>query len=151
MLSLSAFATSVSAAAPKPTIVLVHGAFASPAGWGPVTDASAQGRLPDGDTGARPGFGGGRRGDRAVDAGFDPGRQDLGGTLLRRVRDHQRRHRRKDVRALVYTAAYVPDDTDYDWRTCEAKLNALPHFITEIDGLDIHFIHVRSQHEDALP
>src|SRR5881398_4014378 len=41
--------------------------------------------------------------------------------------------------------------TDYDWRKCEAKLNALPHFITEIDGLDIHFIHVRSQHEDALP
>jgi pimeloyl-ACP methyl ester carboxylesterase len=41
--------------------------------------------------------------------------------------------------------------TDYDWRTCEARLKALPQFITEIDGLDIHFIHVRSQHEDALP
>jgi pimeloyl-ACP methyl ester carboxylesterase len=41
--------------------------------------------------------------------------------------------------------------TDYDWRTCEATLNALPHFITEIDGLDIHFIHARSRHEDALP
>jgi pimeloyl-ACP methyl ester carboxylesterase len=41
--------------------------------------------------------------------------------------------------------------TDYDWGKCEAKLNALPHFITEIDGLDIHFIHVRSRHEDALP
>jgi pimeloyl-ACP methyl ester carboxylesterase len=41
--------------------------------------------------------------------------------------------------------------TDYDWRTCEANLNALPQFLTEIDGLDIHFIHVRSQHEDALP
>jgi pimeloyl-ACP methyl ester carboxylesterase len=41
--------------------------------------------------------------------------------------------------------------TDYDWRTCEATLNALPQFITEIDGLDIHFIHVRSQHEEALP
>jgi pimeloyl-ACP methyl ester carboxylesterase len=41
--------------------------------------------------------------------------------------------------------------TDYDWRTVEAELNALPQFITEIDGLDIHFIHVRSQHEDALP
>src|SRR5215813_9678671 len=41
--------------------------------------------------------------------------------------------------------------TDYDWRKCEAKLNDLPHFITEIDGLDIHFIHVRSAHEDALP
>jgi pimeloyl-ACP methyl ester carboxylesterase len=41
--------------------------------------------------------------------------------------------------------------TDYDWRKCEAKLNALPNFITEIDGLDIHFLHVRSRHEDALP
>ena len=41
--------------------------------------------------------------------------------------------------------------TDYDWRACEARLNALPNFVTEIDGLDIHFLHVRSRHEDALP
>ena len=41
--------------------------------------------------------------------------------------------------------------TGYDWRKCEGKLKALPHFLTEIDGLDFHFIHVRSQHEDALP
>ena len=41
--------------------------------------------------------------------------------------------------------------TEYDWRKCEAKLNALPQFVTEIDGLDIHFIHVRSSHENALP
>jgi pimeloyl-ACP methyl ester carboxylesterase len=41
--------------------------------------------------------------------------------------------------------------THYDWAKCEAKLNALPQFLTEIDGLDIHFIHVRSQHDDALP
>ena len=41
--------------------------------------------------------------------------------------------------------------TEYDWRKCEAKLKALPHFITEIDGVDIHFIHVRSKHENALP
>src|SRR6202166_1246796 len=40
---------------------------------------------------------------------------------------------------------------DYDWRKVEARLNALPQFITEIDGLDIHFIHVRSKHENALP
>jgi pimeloyl-ACP methyl ester carboxylesterase len=40
---------------------------------------------------------------------------------------------------------------DYDWRKVEARLNALPQFITTIDGLDIHFIHVRSKHEDALP
>jgi pimeloyl-ACP methyl ester carboxylesterase len=41
--------------------------------------------------------------------------------------------------------------TEYDWRKVEARLNALPQFITEIDGLDVHFIHVRSKHEDALP
>jgi pimeloyl-ACP methyl ester carboxylesterase len=41
--------------------------------------------------------------------------------------------------------------TDYDWRRCEATLNSLPNFLTEIDRLDIHFIHVRSRHEDALP
>ncbi len=40
---------------------------------------------------------------------------------------------------------------DYDWRRCEAKLNVLPQFVTEIDGLDIHFIQVRSQHPGALP
>ncbi|HYS06035.1 MAG TPA: epoxide hydrolase [Candidatus Dormibacteraeota bacterium] len=41
--------------------------------------------------------------------------------------------------------------TEYDWRKCEARLNALPQFITEIDGLDIHFIHARSKHDNALP
>jgi pimeloyl-ACP methyl ester carboxylesterase len=41
--------------------------------------------------------------------------------------------------------------TDYDWRACEATLNALPQFKTEIDGVDVHFIHVRSRHADALP
>ena len=41
--------------------------------------------------------------------------------------------------------------TEYDWRKCEARLKAQPHFITEIDGLDIHFVHIRSKHEDALP
>jgi pimeloyl-ACP methyl ester carboxylesterase len=41
--------------------------------------------------------------------------------------------------------------TNYDWRKAEAKLNALPQFVTEIDGVDVHFIHVRSKHEDALP
>jgi len=40
--------------------------------------------------------------------------------------------------------------TEYDWRKVEARLNALPQFITEIDGLDIHFIHVRSKHQNAL-
>jgi len=46
-------------------------------------------------------------------------------------------------------ARYWADE--YDWRRCEARLNAYPQFITEIDGLDIHFIHARSKHEDALP
>ena len=41
--------------------------------------------------------------------------------------------------------------TEYDWRACEARLNALPQFTTQIDGVDIHFIHVKSAHEDALP
>src|ERR1700722_18618153 len=41
--------------------------------------------------------------------------------------------------------------TQYDWRKIEVKINALPQFITEIDGLDIHFIHVRSTHENAFP
>ena len=41
--------------------------------------------------------------------------------------------------------------TDYDWRKAEAKLNALPQFVTAIDGVDIHFIHVRSRHPNALP
>ena len=41
--------------------------------------------------------------------------------------------------------------TDYDWRKCEARLNAQPQFMTEIDGLDIHFIHVRSKHDNAMP
>ena len=41
--------------------------------------------------------------------------------------------------------------TEYDWRTIEATLNALPQFLTEIDGLDMHFMHVRSQHDNALP
>src|SRR5947207_8746012 len=42
-------------------------------------------------------------------------------------------------------------ETEYDWRKCEERLNALSHFVTEIDGVDIHFIHVRSKHEDAMP
>ena len=42
-------------------------------------------------------------------------------------------------------------EKEYDWRICEARLKALPNFITRIDGVDIHFIHVRSKHEDALP
>ena len=46
-------------------------------------------------------------------------------------------------------AKYWADE--YDWRKCESRLQAVPHFITEIDGLDIHFVHVRSKHEDALP
>src|SRR3989454_623040 len=57
----------------------------------------------------------------------------------------------QDVRLALMQALAQHWATDYDWRKCETRLNALPQFITEIDGLDIHFIHVRSQHEDALP
>ena len=46
-------------------------------------------------------------------------------------------------------ASYWADG--YDWRKCETKLNALPQFITEIDGLDIHFLHIRSKHDNAMP
>ncbi len=51
------------------------------------------------------------------------------------------------------TAQQVADywQSDYDWRKCEATLNSLPQFTTEIDGLDIHFLHVRSKHENAMP
>src|SRR3989440_12843280 len=41
--------------------------------------------------------------------------------------------------------------TDYNWRKVEARINAVPNFVTEIDGVDIHFIHARSKHEKALP
>src|SRR3712207_2271390 len=44
-----------------------------------------------------------------------------------------------------------PGAREHDGGACEARLNALPQYVTEIDGLDIHFIHVRSRHEDALP
>ena len=40
---------------------------------------------------------------------------------------------------------------EYDWRKCEARINAVPNFVTDIDGLDIHFVHARSEHENALP
>jgi pimeloyl-ACP methyl ester carboxylesterase len=50
---------------------------------------------------------------------------------------------------LQALARYWADE--YDWRKCEARLNAYPQFVTEIDGLDIHFVHARSKHEDALP
>src|SRR3954465_7193720 len=53
-------------------------------------------------------------------------------------------------RATIQAVARYWHD-EYDWRKCEARLNAVPQFVTEIDGLDIHFVHVRSKHEDALP
>jgi pimeloyl-ACP methyl ester carboxylesterase len=62
------------------------------------------------------------------------------------VADHSQGVQLATIQALARYWA-----TDYDWRRCEARLNALPQFLTEIDGLDIHFIHVRSRHEDALP
>jgi pimeloyl-ACP methyl ester carboxylesterase len=62
------------------------------------------------------------------------------------VADHSQGVQLATIQALARYWA-----SDYDWRRCEARLNALPQFLTEIGGLDIHFIHVRSQHEDALP
>src|SRR5438270_8844423 len=55
------------------------------------------------------------------------------------------------VRLAVVQALALHWATDYDWRKCEARLNALPNFVTEVDGLDVHFMHVRSKHERALP
>ena len=70
--------------------------------------------------------------------------------LRRRINATSRMHRKGcSSRRTQALARYWA--TDYDWRKIEAKLNALPQFITEIDGLDIHFIHVRSKHDDALP
>jgi hypothetical protein len=62
------------------------------------------------------------------------------------VADRSQGVQRATLQALVdYWAS------EYDWRRCEARLNALPQFTTEIDGVDIHFIHVKSRHEGALP
>src|SRR5437763_2689099 len=63
-----------------------------------------------------------------------------------RVADRSQGVQLATIQALVSYWA-----TDYDWRKAEAKLNALPQFTTEIDGVDIHFIHVKSKHENALP
>ena len=112
MLSLSAFATSASAAASKPTIVLVHGAFASPAGWDPVTDALHK----DGYQTATPALGLVSVADDVaiVRSTLDsiPGDKILvghsyGGFVITNAATG-----REDVRGLVYTAAYVPDDTE---------------------------------------
>jgi len=62
------------------------------------------------------------------------------------VADHSQGVRQAVIQEL---ARYWADE--HDWRRCEARLRALPHFMTEIDGLDVHFIHVRSPHENALP
>jgi pimeloyl-ACP methyl ester carboxylesterase len=62
------------------------------------------------------------------------------------VPDHSQGVQLKTIQELARYWA-----SDYDWRRCETKLNSLPQFMTEIDGLDIHFIHVRSRHENALP
>ena len=97
----------------------------------------------------------GRRGDPAI---HDPGRWEAELEALRArieatrwpdeetVADHSQGPQLATMQALARYWA-----TEYDWRRCETKLNALPHFMTEIDGLDIHFIHVRSNHDNALP
>ena len=101
--------------------------------------------------------------------------QSAGGdkTAIRRLRVHVPESQLIDLRRRIKATRWpdretVTDDsqgvplamiqefarhwaTDYDWRKCEARLNALPNFVTEIDGLDIHFIHVRSKHDNAMP
>jgi pimeloyl-ACP methyl ester carboxylesterase len=101
--------------------------------------------------------------------------QPAGGdkTAIRQMRVHVPESQLIDLRRRIKATRWperetVPDDsqgvplamiqelanhwtTDYDWRKCEARLNALPNYVTEIDGLDIHFIHVRSKHENAMP
>ncbi|WOD15027.1 epoxide hydrolase family protein [Paraburkholderia kirstenboschensis] len=94
-------------------------------------------------------------------------------TAIRALRVHVPESQLSDLRRRIKTTRWperetVADDsqgvplamleelarhwsTDYDWRKVEARLNALPNFVTEIDGLDIHFIHVRSKHENAMP
>src|SRR3984893_6881748 len=79
-------------------------------------------------------------------------------TELRRRIDATRWPERETVTAatqrvqLATMQALARDwGTEYDWRKSEGRMNALPQFITEIDGLDIHFIHVRSKHENAMP
>src|ERR671913_1135894 len=59
--------------------------------------------------------------------------------------------RSQGVRLATLQALARSWTTGYDWRKCEARLNALPQFTTEVDGVEIHFIHVRSRHENALP
>jgi pimeloyl-ACP methyl ester carboxylesterase len=110
---------------------------------------------------ARSAFGAGQPGEGAADAAIRPFRIAVPDEALA---DLQRR-----LAAARWPDKEVVDDqsqgvqlatmqalarywgTEYDWRKVEARLNALPQFITEIDGLDIHFIHVRSKHENALP
>jgi pimeloyl-ACP methyl ester carboxylesterase len=85
------------------------------------------------------------------------------------IKDEQLAELRRRIEAMRWPSRELVDDrsqgvqlatlqalarywtTEYDWRRCEARLNALPQFTTEIDGVEIHFIHVRSRHEDALP
>src|SRR5262245_57588639 len=62
------------------------------------------------------------------------------------VADHSQGVQLATMQALVRAW-----QSDYDWRRCEARLNAYPNFVTEIDDVDIHFLHVRSRHDDALP
>ena len=62
------------------------------------------------------------------------------------VSDRSQGVQRETVRELAHYWT-----SEYDWRRCEARLNALPQFTTAIDGVDVHFIHVRSRHEDAMP
>ena len=106
-------------------------------------------------------------------AAATPAKDAPDGTAIRPFRFHAPQARLDEMRRRILATQWpeketVPDDsqgvplatmrelarywgTAYDWRKCEAKLDALPQFVTRIDGLDIHFIHVRSKHANALP
>jgi pimeloyl-ACP methyl ester carboxylesterase len=100
-------------------------------------------------------------GSKSHDGAIRPFRVDIPDDALRDLQERIQATRWPEKETVADDSQGVPLltihelarywETDYDWSKCEAKLNALPQFVTEIDGLDIHFIHARSKHEDALP
>ncbi len=106
-------------------------------------------------------------------AATSPGPSKSTDPRIRRFRIHEPQRKLADLRRRVLATRWPEKETvddqsqgtqlatsqalahywakEYDWRKCEARINSYPHFLTEIDGLDFHFVHVRSPHEDALP
>ncbi|MEV6273197.1 epoxide hydrolase family protein [Kribbella sp. NPDC051936] len=115
----------------------------------------------------------GTQGFRTAAAAVTPARRTSGGTAVRRFRVHEPRSKLVDLKRRVRETQWPEKETvddqsqgpqlatmqalahtwseQYDWRRCEARINSFPHYITEIDGLDFHFIHARSKHANAMP